>query len=211
MTRSRGHQAGRATWLSWRSLAWLLVGLVLVVLLCKWQLDYNDKLAPLVRTGALKQRIAARNFAVTVDGFRLAQSYTVANSEAIHGPDAITLRTPGVWMSVVARVEALRDAGYVSARLHTRDGFYYTANDDKRPRANGVNLSGASLATALPQTGAYFFELPPSQVPGAHIQFYWGLLTPEGMDSLLDVDLDTGRMTLQDVHAKTAANIDLRP
>lgn len=67
------------------------------------------------------------------------------------------------------------------------------------------------LHAALPQSGAYFFELPPDQVAGAHIQFYWGLLLPSGMDSLLDIDLDTGRMSLQDVRANTVANIDLRP
>jgi hypothetical protein len=195
----------------WRSVAWLLAGFVLLVVLVKAQLPYDGKIAPVLQHGTLRQRAVARNFAVTVHGYRLAQSYTVANTQNFNGPAQLTLQTPGVWMSVRVIAEVLDEPGYVSARLLTRDGNYYAANGDSRPHLQGVNLGNMQLIPALPQDGAYFFELPPAQVPGAHIQFYRGLLTPPNMDSLLDVDLDTGRMTPQDVNTATVPNIDLRP
>lgn len=194
-----------------RSLLWLATGFVLVVAMIKAQPNYDEKRAPLLQTGALKQPVRARNFTVNVHGFRLARTYTVAGDALFSGPPVRTLRTPGVWMSVVARVEALQEPGYVTARLRTRDGYYYTANSGARPHVPGVNLSEAELSVGLPQSGAYFFELPPDQVAGAHIQFYWGLLQPPDMDSLLDIDLETGRMSPQDVQTRTTDNIDLRP
>lgn len=202
--------AARRRW-PWRSVVWLLAGFVLLVALVKAQLPYDAKIAPVLQSGAMQHRVVARNFAVNVHGYRLAQSYTVANSQNFNGPAQLTLQTPGVWMSVRVIAEVLDEPGYVSARLHTRDGNYYAANGDSRPRLQGINLGGMELIPALPQDGVYFFELPPAQVPGAHIQFYRGLLTPPSMDSLLDVDLGTGRMTLQDVRAGTIQNIDLRP
>lgn len=98
-------------WATLRSLLWLATGLVLVVAMIKAQSSYDEKIAPLLKTGALGQRVPARNFAVTVRRPRLAQSYTVADNTLFDGSPVRTLRTPGVWMSVVVEVEALQDPG----------------------------------------------------------------------------------------------------
>lgn len=190
----------------WRSVLWLACGLVAVVLLRKAQLSYEDKLAPLPVHAALKQRAVARDLAVAVDGFRLARSYQVADAQ--DGPHV--LRTPGVWMSVALQAEVLREPGPINARLRSREGYYYQANGDDRPRVRGVNLSGVELAPGLPANGAFFFELPPGQVRGAHLQVYRGSLTPGQMDSLVDIDLGTAAQTDEQLRSNTADEIDLR-
>jgi hypothetical protein len=112
---------------------------------------------------------------------------------------------------VVLKLEALREPGLFNARIRTRDGLIYQANGDARPRARGVNLSGVEVAPGLPATGAFFFEMPPAELPGAHLQVYWGGLTPTDMDSLIDVDLGTGARSSDALAAQTVAEIDLRP
>jgi hypothetical protein len=191
----------------WRSVLWLLFGVVAIVLLRKAQLGYEDKLAPLPVQGALKQRVEARDLVVAVDGFRLARSYRLAGD----GQDGTqTLRTPGVWMSVALKAEVLRQPGPINARLRSRDGYYYQANGDDRPRVRGVNLSGVELAPGLPADGAFFFELPPEQVRGARLQVYRGPLTPGQMDSVVEIDLGTGAQTAEQLKTNTADEIDLR-
>jgi hypothetical protein len=191
---------------AWRSALWLAFGVVAVVLLRKAQPSYEDKLAPFVVRGALGQRVEARDLAVVVDGVRLARRYRVADI----GDESRVLRTPGVWLSVVLEAEVLREPAPISARLHTRDGYDYQAAGDDRPRVRGVNLSGIELAPGLPARGAFFFELPPAQVPGARLQIYRGPLTPGQMDSLIEIDLGTGAQTAEQVQARIADEIDLR-
>jgi hypothetical protein len=193
---------------TWRSVLWLLFGIVAIVLLRKAQLSYEEKLAPLPMQGALKQRVSARDLVVAVDGFRLARSYRVAGNGS---GDAQALRTPGVWMSVALKAEVLREPGPINARLRSRDGYYYQANGDDRPRVRGVNLSGVELAPGLPASGAFFFELPPEQVRGARLQIYRGSLTPGQMDGLVEIDLGTGAQTAEQLKTNTADEIDLRP
>jgi hypothetical protein len=196
-------------WYDWRNLAWVAIGLALILLMRKSEPSYEDKLAPLPVHGQLKQRVVARNFAVNVHGFALAQSYQTAPD--YKHDDGQILRTPGVFMSVGTDLEALQETGYISARLHTKNGAYYDANKDERPHARGINIEGDELQPGLTEHGWLFFELPPDQVPGAHVQFYWGIddSLAQTNDSLIDIDLQTG--TANEVAAKTKPMIDLRP
>jgi hypothetical protein len=175
----------RRLW-GWREWLLVLLALAMIVLLRKGQPDYDERVAPLPVHGRGLDRVEGRNFAIDVKGFRVAGAYLVEGD--FRHPEPRQLKTPGVWLSVVATTEALQKTGIVSARLRTRDGLYYSASGD-RPKIDGVNLAERFVAPGLPESGAYFFELPPDRLAGAHLESYWGSLTPGLMDSLVDVDL----------------------
>lgn len=175
----------RRLW-GWRDWALVLFAVAAIVLLRKGQPDYDERVAPLLVHGHVPGRVAGRNFAIDVKGFKAAGAYLVDGD--FRHPEPRRLATPGVWLSVVATTEALEKEGIVSARLRTRDGLLYDASGD-RPKIDRVNLADRFVAPGLPETGAYFFELPPDRLEGAHLQLYWGNLTPGLMDSLVDIDL----------------------
>lgn len=197
--------------IGWRQWAWVLVGLALIVLMRKNLLSYDERLAPLPVHGALKQRVAGRNFAVTVNGFRLARSYKTAGAW-ISRQDSVVLKTPGIWMSAVVSLEAFQQpVGAVTARLRARDGSYYTAGGSDRPSVKGVNLTGQTVLPGLPQNGAYFFELPPAQLVGAHLEFFTAPHVPGSNDSVIDVDLGLDQAKVDDLVAKAPAEVSLLP
>lgn len=172
--------------LRWRDLLWTLLALAAIVVLRKHQSTYEQRDAPLLQQ-APANVAEGRNFRVEVGATKVVHAYLV--DETYRGGPARTLRTPGVWMSVLAKVEATQEPGQLTAQLRTRDGRTYVASGADRPRLLAFNLSGRQLAPGLQEVGAWFFELPPDQVQGAHLQLFWGTALPAGGDSLVDVDL----------------------
>lgn len=169
----------------WRQWLLVLAALVLVVLLRQGQLDLEERSAPFLQHGSGLDRVAARNFAIDVKGFKVAGAYLV---DGDYGEPPRRLSTPGVWLSLVASVEALQTPGLIGARLRARDGRLYNAAPFSRPNVRSFNLDARTVAAGLPETGVWFFEIPPDLLRGAHLQVYWGT-RPQGMDSLIDIDL----------------------
>ncbi|KRC34666.1 MULTISPECIES: hypothetical protein [unclassified Lysobacter] len=196
-----------ATRWRWRDLLWIALALVAVVALRTGQSDYEQRDAPLLQS-APAARAVGRNFAVEVGRLKVARAYLLKGDFA--RPEDRTLRSPGVWLSVLAKVEALQRPGYLSAQIRTRDGLVYVASNKERPKLDGFNLSERELAPGLPESGAWFFELPPDQLEGAHLQLYWGSLLPVGGDSLVDVDLRLDKAAARKLLADAKPVLDLR-
>ncbi len=191
--------------IGWRELCWLAAGLFLVVAMRKSLPSYEEQLAAVPVPAVFGRRVVTRDFAVTVDGFRLAHAYRTA-STSLGGGEEQLLKTPGIWMAVPLKIEMLREPGIVGARLRTRDGLLYRSNSDQRPGVRGVNIAGQQLLPGLPRSGAFFFELPPEKLPGAHLELYSGTLPPS-LDAVVDVDLGSNEQSLSQV----VDEVDLRP
>lgn len=184
--------------------------LAAIVLLRKAEPDYEQKIAPIPVQGRTGVRVVARNFAVTVKRVKLAHGYRVAPGPFETAPRI--LKPDGIWMSALMEVEALSAPGMVNAQLRTRDGLVYVASGPDRPDVDEFNLSQKQLATALPASGAYFFDVPPDRLEGAHLQFHWGAIGgyPEGMDHLVDIDLGLDAAAARKLWAEARPVIDLR-
>ncbi|MBO9664811.1 hypothetical protein [Dokdonella sp.] len=195
----------------WRQWVWVVIGLALIVLMRKNMLSYDERLAPLPVHGALEQRVVGRTFAVTVKGFRLARSYKTAGGW-VSRQQTLVLKTPGIWMSTVVSLEAFQQpVGAVSARVRAADGSYYTAGASDRPTVKGVNLTGEPVLPGLPQNGAYFFELPPAQLVGAHLEFFTAPHVPGSNDALVDIDLGLDKAKVDELVAKAPDEVSLLP
>lgn len=191
--------------LGWRDAGWFVVGFALIVLMRRHLLDYEQQLAEVHVPVAIGQRAATDDFAVTVEGFRLARSYRVAGGDA-DGDAGRVLKTPGIWVAVPVTIEMLREPGFVGARLRTRDGSLYRVNSDKRPDLRGVNIAQNQMLPGLPKKGALFFEVPPEKLAGARLELFHGLMPPS-LDAVVDVDLGLGDAAL----ASARDEVDLRP
>lgn len=194
--------------LRWRHAALVLLALALIVALRKAEPSYEQKLAPIVVHGSAGfERVEARNFAVDVRGFKLARAYLVAGP--YHDPQPKRVSTSGVWLSVVADVEALQSPGQVDAYIRTRDGLRYRASRD-RPD-HDANLGARTLAPLLPERGAWFFELPPDRLQGAHLEVFWGVLgAPGRVDNVVDIDLGIDDARAQALLDEAPPLLDLR-
>ncbi|MBX9400864.1 hypothetical protein K4L06_06025 [Lysobacter sp. BMK333-48F3] len=195
----------------WRDALWIVLALAAVVALRKGESDYEQRDAPLLQRApaVAPTRAQGRNFAVEVKRLKVARAYLLKGDYA--QPQDYVLRTPGVWLSVVGQSEALQQPGYVTAQLRTRDGLVYVASSPDRPKLKGFNLRDRALAPGLPAEGAWFFEVPPDRLQGAHLQFYWGSLLPHGGDSLVDVDLGIDAAQARKLLAEAKPVLDLRP
>jgi len=195
----------------WRDALWIALTLAAVVALRKGESDYEQRDAPLLQRAptAAPARAEGRNFAVEVKRLKVARAYLLKGD--YRRPEDYQLRTPGVWLSVLGQTEALREPGYVSAQLRTRDGLVYLATSPERLKLDGFNLRERALAPGLPEQGAWFFEVPPDRLQGAHLQFYWGNLLPHGGDSLVDVDLGIDAAKARTLMAEAKPVLDLRP
>ncbi len=193
----------------WRDALWIVLALALVVVLRKGESTYEQRSVPLIERASAPGRAEGRNFAVEVGNLKVARAYLVKGGAL--RPEDITLRTPGVWLSVVGKAEALHEPGYLSAQLRTRDGLVYEASSNDRPRLPGINLQERPLAPGLPESGAWFFEVPADRLEGAHLQFYWGLSLPQNGDSLVDVDLGLDRARARRLMTDAKPVLDLRP
>lgn len=192
----------------WRYALWIVLALAAIVALRKGESDYEQRDAPLLQSGAPQTRALGRNFAVQTGSIKTARAYLLKGD--FSQPQDRVLRSPGVWLSVLAEVEALQTPGYVTAQLRTRDGLIYVASNKERPKLPGINLSERELAPGLPEKGAWFFEVPADKLQGAHLQVYWGLLLPDGGDSLVDIDLKIDLARERKLTADTVPVLDLR-
>lgn len=191
-----------------RAIALALLALAAIVALRKAEPSYTEKLAPIVLHGSAElERIQARNFSVDVRGFKAAHAYLVAGP--FHDPQPRRVSTSGVWLSVVAEVEALQTPGMVEAFVRTRDGWKYRASRD-RPK-HAINLGTRILAPALPEHGAWFVELPPDALEGAHLEVFWGASgSPGRVDHLVDIDLGIDAARAKALLAEAPPLVDLR-
>ncbi len=192
----------------WHHFLWVLLALAAIVLLRKGESRYEDRDAPILQRYTANEEARGRNFTVRIKRIKVAHAYLLKGD---YGKPDYELHTPGVWLSVLAEVEATQRPGAVQARILTRDGLVYDSASSDRPRLKGINLEGRELATALPAQGAYFFELPPDRLEGAHLQVYWGHLLPNGGDSLVDIDLGIDAARAKALLAEAKPVLDLRP
>jgi hypothetical protein len=193
----------------WRDALWIALALIAVVALRKGESTYEERDAPLLQAATAPGRVAGRNFAVEVGNLKAAHAYLLKGDYS--RPGDYLLRTSGLWLSVVAKVEAFDRPGYLGAQLRTRDGLVYVASSDDRPKLKGVNLRDRALAPGLVESGAWFFEVPADKLEGAHLQLYWGNLLPQGGDSLVDVDLGIDAARARKLAAEAKPVLDLRP
>jgi len=192
----------------WRDVVLVALALALIVLLRKGESSYEQRDAPITQHFETSQRALARNFAVQVKGFKVAHAYLLKGDYS--RPEDYVLRTPGVWLSVLAEVEALEAAGQVRARIVSRDGLIYMGTSADRPKLKGINLRDRELSAGMPERGAFFFELPPDRLQGAHLQVFWGGLVPTGGDSLVDIDLGIDAPRAQQLLGEAKPVLDLR-
>ncbi|MEH6418588.1 hypothetical protein [Pseudomonas sp. CGJS7] len=192
----------------WRDALWIVLALVAVVALRKGESSYEERDAPLVQAAKAPGRVVGRNFAVEVGRVKAAHAYMLKGDYSRRGD--YVLRTPGLWLSVLAKVEASERPGYVGAQVRTRDGLVYVAADTERPKLRGINLSDRALAPGLVEEGAWFFEVPADKLEGAHLQLYWGTLLPVGGDSLIDVDLGIDKAGARKLASEAKPVLDLR-
>lgn len=193
----------------WATAALIALALVAIVALRKSEPGYAEKVAPVRVPGVRDQRVAGRNFAVKIGNVKVAHAYLTQS--AFSSSEPATVRSSGVWLSVLAEVEALQKPGYVSAQLRTRDGLIYPAAGDSRPKVPGIQLTDRPLAVGLPEKGAYFFEVPPDRLEGLRLELFWGGLTPPNLDTLLDIDLGIDAARSKELLAKAPAELNLRP
>ncbi|ALN88442.1 hypothetical protein LC55x_5195 [Lysobacter capsici] len=197
----------RARW-RWRDALWIVLALIAVVALRKGESSYEQRDAPLVQHARGPARAEGRNFAVEVGNVKAARAYLLKGD--FSRSEDLLLRTPGLWLSVLAKVESTQRPGYVSAQLLTRDGLVYAASSAERPKLKGINLSERPVAPGLPENGAWFFEVPADRLEGAHLQLYWGNGLPQGGDSLVDVDLGIDAARARKLLAEAKPVLDLR-
>jgi hypothetical protein len=209
-SKPRGHRRGIAA--SWPMLLVAAAVICAIVWLRRHEPSYTERVAPVHVPGVLGARIEARNFAVTVpeDGLYAARAIG-APPASVFSQARVQLRTPGVWLSVPARIEALREPGVVSAQLRSRDGLIYQSSGSDRPKLDALNLDTRMLAAGLPEHGRWFFELPADRLEGLRLQVYWGALTPQQNDALVDIDLHIDAERARDLRARAPALLELRP
>lgn len=190
MSASASHSRLPQVLARWNWALLVLAVLAAVVWLRRHEPSYSERVAPVRVAGEPGRRVEARNFAVEVDTARLTVAKTLRGPPATSlATEPVLVRTPGVWLSVPARIEALREEGMVSAIVRSRDGLVYNSGGSDRPKAPRLNLDDRFVAPGLPEEGHYFFELPPDRLQGARILLYWGGLTPGSNDALVDIDL----------------------
>lgn len=174
----------------WPRVLLVLAVLAAIVWLRRHEPTYSERVAPVRVAGEPGRRVQARNFAVEIDTAGLKVARTLRGPPATSlATEPVMVRTPGVWLSVPARVEALLEEGMVSAMVRSSDGLIYKSGGSDRPKAPTLNLDDRFVAPGLSEQGRYFFELPPDRLQGARILLYWGGLAPGTNDALVDIDL----------------------
>lgn len=193
----------------WSLVAAAVLVLAAIVGLRKAEPGFDEKLAPFVLQGRVEQRVEARNFAVRVKRLKLTGAYLTKAGLFDAAPRRV--RADGVWLSALVEAEPLLEPGYISAWLRTPDGRDYLAAAEDRPKVDGINFGRQQLATGLTGTGAYFFDVPPEALQGAHLLFFWGLSKPGDMDHVIDIDLGLDAAAVRKLRAAAPPVIDLTP
>lgn len=140
---------------------------------------------------------------------KLAHAYLMRARQA--GEPPFRLATSGIWVSAVVSLEALEQPGIIGARLRTRDGRIYPSAGADRPLLPGTNLAGTASSPGLPRSGVFFFELPPDQLEGLHMEIFWDRHAPQPWDSVIDIDLGLDRAMATQRLDDAPAALDLRP
>ncbi len=193
--------------------------LVLAAILCAvvivWLRSHSPNLAaksrPYVHAGVRGEKVVARNFSVEVRSTspKLAHAYLTESRQ--RGAPPFRLGSNGIWVSAVVLVEALEQPGIIDSRLRTRSGWTYPAAGADRPALPGMNLYGTVSSPGLSRSGVFFFELPPDQLEGVHMEMFWQKYAPQPWDSVVDIDLGMDQARVRELLAAAPAELDLRP
>lgn len=145
-----------------------LAGAAVAVQATRW--SYRRAYGPFVANGRIGETITEPRFRIRVERVETARTILVpATSYA----KARTIPANGVFVSVVATVEARRSPVYVAAAaLHTRYGDYSpTDKFGGGPLASPVvtSLGYVRFEPGMPRRGAYVFDVPPGALAGARL------------------------------------------
>jgi hypothetical protein len=147
-------------------LAVALAGAAVALQSAHW--SYERAYGPFVRNGHVGRTLTEPGFTITVERVQAAGSILIPateNTPAQHVP------ANGVFVSVIATVEARRSPVYVAAtRLHTRYGDYFPTDKFGGGILTGpaiTPLSYVRFQPGMPRRGAYVFDVPRSAVAGA--------------------------------------------
>jgi hypothetical protein len=149
-------------------LAVVLAGAAVALQAAHW--SYERAYGPFVRNGQVGRTLTEPRFTITVEQVQTARSILIPATE-----DTAAQHVPanGVFVSVVATVEARRSPVYVAAtRLHTRYGDYFPTDKFGGGLLIGpaiTPLSYVRFQPGMPRRGAYVFDVPRGALAGASL------------------------------------------
>ncbi|MEV0228060.1 hypothetical protein [Nonomuraea sp. NPDC050786] len=157
-----GRRAGRRQGTGARLLG-VLVGLVLVagaVGVQTLHMTEGEEADPLTYTGAKGEAVDARRFTVRLDSFTAAKSIQTGDS---------TLGTDNLFLIVTASAKSSRKPYHLAQPvLVTADGKRFSATDRV---SSMLTLANTWVQPDIWVSGRFFFEVPPSALPGAKVLF----------------------------------------
>lgn len=195
----------------WPLLVATLICAVVILWIRNHTPDLEEKSRPYVHSGERGQKVVARNFAAEVKTTspKVAHAYVMPARRP--GEARLRLVSSGIWVSAMVSLEALEEPGIIGARLRTRDGRTYPAAGPDRPSLPGINLGKLVSSPGLPSSGIFFFELPPDQLEGLHMELFWERYAPQPWDSVIDIDLGLDQARARQLLADAPAELDLQP
>jgi hypothetical protein len=150
------------------ALAVALASAAVAVQGARW--SYERAYGPFARNGRVGRTLTEPRFTIEVEQVQTARGVTVP---ATSDTKALSIPASGVFVVVIATVEARRSPVYVAAaRLHTRDGDYFPTDKFgggilSRPVV--TPLSYLRFQPGMPRRGAYVFDVPRDVLAGARL------------------------------------------
>ncbi len=169
-----------------RTVQFLLATMV-IVLLARSQLDYNQRTGPLFQQSTLGEVAEGHDLRVKVSRDYFLARTLIVDQAPVAGQESLS--TSGVWLVVPTEIEALRVREPFGALLRSRDGHLY-APDTNRPGRTSTSLAGRFGAPGLIERGAFFFELPPDQLANSRLFVYTQFDLGAAITSVLEFDLE---------------------
>ncbi|MFI7134926.1 hypothetical protein ACIBQ1_55330 [Nonomuraea sp. NPDC050153] len=158
----RSRRAGRGQGIGARLLS-VIVGLVLLggaVWLQTLHMTEGEISDPLTYTGAKGEIVDARRFSLRLDSIVAAKSIQSSMT---------TIGTDGVFLIVnVSARSSLKPYHLAQPVLLTADGKRFDATDRVN---NDLTMAMSWMQPDIWRSGRFFFEVPPSALPGAHVEF----------------------------------------
>ena len=162
----------------------LCLGLIAAIFFVQRFIVANDALVePVATAGAQGSVVSSRAFEAEVTGVDVTSEIEVTGS--VLG-DAEKVPANGVWVVVWARVTALEDTMHgVSAELRMADGVVYEERG-----WFWASLDRGTFSPAIPQRGAFVFEVPPDRLDGPTLVLTHRPGYEERLSSRVEVALD---------------------
>lgn len=145
-------------------LAAIVVAAGLLLAMQRTTPGYAEITGPIPTAGAFGGTVAARNFAVRADKLIVGERLRWRRFDRVTERD-----TSGLWVVVVADIEALRGSVSVNGAMwRGPDGLRFEANH-RLTGAPGL-LSSSGFQPGLPRRGLIVFEIPKGQERGGTLQ-----------------------------------------